>query len=422
MEDVDRRLREARTSIPSRPLLAFREIAMDGLTLAIGTSNPHANLIDAWFKRRYGDRLLLDLNIGKAVVLIRGDPYVMRLPLVFGGWDCVIDVTKTYVGMTKELFADLPERDRTEMVTAFIWFFERFGKISGLPRVVTANIDTAILQMTSQAPHYGESQWASLQAAEKTLKNFIKLRKGNPPHTHRLSKLLLQAEHLGLPDGYWPVLATIQCDASVRYANNVTLDQAVIAHHATIDLCAFIAEHSEEGKAKHPEPGKNAHDVVVSFGHGVYENHNGGLLFRFVMADGGSRRLLFGAAMCFVLRDALKKALLSGRHVDERVDLQTKRDFRNVSPRHSVRIFLANEPEMSVADFQQAISQVAGCHVHDFSNAVQFTFSIVNGSPIQLLMSSTVVHYFADFLEGGIEAGRDVGLFAQNELDTERPA
>jgi hypothetical protein len=83
MEDVDRRLREARTSIPSRPLLAFREIAKDGLTLAIGTSNPHANLIDAWFKRRYGDRLLLDFNIGKAVVLIRGDPYVMRLPLIY---------------------------------------------------------------------------------------------------------------------------------------------------------------------------------------------------------------------------------------------------------------------------------------------------------------------------------------------------
>jgi hypothetical protein len=229
MEDVDRRLREARTSIPSRPLLAFREIAKDGLTLAIGTSNPHANLIDAWFKRRYGDRLLLDFNIGKAVVLIRGDPYVMRLPLVYGKWDGVVDVTKTYVGMTKELFADLPERDRSEMVTAFVWFFERFGKINNLPRLVTANIDTAILQMTSQTSHYGESQWASLQSAEKTLKEFIKRRKGSPPRTHDLTKLLLQAERLGLPGGYWPVLATIQCDPAVRYDNNVTLDQAVLA-------------------------------------------------------------------------------------------------------------------------------------------------------------------------------------------------
>jgi len=40
-----------------------------------------------------------------------------------------------------------------------------------------ANIDTAILQMTSQTSHYGESQWASLQSAEKTLKEFIKTSK-----------------------------------------------------------------------------------------------------------------------------------------------------------------------------------------------------------------------------------------------------
>jgi hypothetical protein len=413
MEDVDRRLREARTSIPSRPLLAFREIAMDGLTLPIGTSNRHANLIDAWFKRRYGDRLLLDFNIGKAVVLIRGDPYVMRLPLIYGKWDGIVDVTKTYVGMTKELFADLPERDRTEMVTAFVWFLERFRKISNLPRLVTANIDTAILQMTSQVPHYGESQWASLQATEKTLKNFIKLRKGDPPHIHNLSKLLLQAERLGLPSGYWPVLATVQCAATVRYDNNVTLDQAVLAHHASIDLCAFIAEHLANDKAKSIESNKSVSDVVVSFGHGVATNGNGGLLFRFVMADGGTHLLLFCSDICFFLRDALKKSLLSGRHVDERADLLTKRDFRNVPPRHSVRIFLANEPEISAKDFAQSISQVQGCHVEDFSNAIQFTLSIAGGSPVLLTMGSTVVHYFADFLESGIDAGRNVGLFAR---------
>ena len=125
-------------------------------------------------------------------------------------------MTKTYDGMTKDLFADLLERDRTEMVNAFVWFLERFQKISHLPPPVTTNIDTAILQMISQNPHYGESQWASLQAAEKTLKEFIKRRNGKPPHTHKLDRLLAQAEGLGLPPGYWPVLTMIQCDAGVR--------------------------------------------------------------------------------------------------------------------------------------------------------------------------------------------------------------
>src|SRR5215212_3445168 len=240
MEEVDRRLRDARTAIPSRPLLAFRELAKDGLTLPIGGPNDHTKRVHEWFERRYGDRLLMDFSIGKAVVLIRGDPYVMRLPLIFGTWNGIVDITKTYVGMTKELFSDLAERDRAEMVTAFGWFLERFQNLSNLPPLITANIDTAILQMTAQAPHYGESKWASLQAAEKTLKEFIRRRKVHPPRTHDLTNLLRKAEDLGLPRGYWPMLALMQCDAGVRYENNVTLDQAAIAHHASIDLCAFI--------------------------------------------------------------------------------------------------------------------------------------------------------------------------------------
>ena len=201
---------------------------------------PHADRVNDWFRQRYGDRLLVDFSIGKAVVLVRGDPYVMRLPLILGKWDGIIDVTKTYDGMTKDLFADLPERDRTEMVNAFGWFLERFQKISHLPPPVTANIDTAILQMISQNPHYGELQWASLQAAEKTLKEFIKRRNGKPPHTHKLDRLLAQAEGLGLPPGYWPVLTMIQCGAGVRYDNGVTLDQAVLAHHGSIDFAHML--------------------------------------------------------------------------------------------------------------------------------------------------------------------------------------
>jgi hypothetical protein len=91
---------------------------------------PHADWVNDWFRQRYGDRLLVGFSIGNAVILVRGDPYVVRLPLILGKWDGTIDVTKTYDGMTKGLFADLPERDRTEMVNAFVWFGcggRRFG-------------------------------------------------------------------------------------------------------------------------------------------------------------------------------------------------------------------------------------------------------------------------------------------------------
>lgn len=413
MEEIDLRLRQARVPIHARPLNAFREIAKDGIQMIIGGAlpTPHADQITKWFHLRYGERLLVDFDIGKAVILVWGDPYVMRLPRIYGRWNGIIDVTKTYVGMTKELFASLPERDQAEMVNAFVWFLERYEKINNLPEKVTANIDTAIQQMISQSPHYGESQWASLQTAEKTLKAFIKHRNVNPRKIHILSTLLAKAEQLGLPGGFWPVLKMIQCDPSVRYEDGVTLDQAVLAHHATIDLCAFVAEHFQKEPTEGVATTDRLDDVVISFGHAVDTNYDGGLLFRFVMANGIEMLLHFCSEICLILRGALRTSLSSGRHADERIELLAKRDFRNIPPRHPVRMFLVNQPEMSSKDFESIVNQVQEYNVVDFNNAVQFDITLVGGAVIRLIMDSVVINYFVDYLDGGIEAGQEHGLF-----------
>jgi len=413
MEEIDLRLRQAKVPIHARPLSAFSEIAKDGMQMVIGGALPtlHADQINKWFQIRYGDRLLVDFDIGKAVVLIWGDPYVMRLPLIYGRWSGVVDVTRTYVGMTKELFASLPERDRTEMVNAFVWFYERYEKINNLPEKVTVNIDTTIQQMISQRPHYGESQWASLQTAEKTLKAFIKHRGARPSKIHILSDLLANAEELGLPSGFWPVLKMIQCKPSVRYEDGVTLDQAILAHHASIDLCAFVAEHFQKNPKNRVADVDKFDDVVISFGHAIDKNHNGGLLFRFVMANGTEKVLLFCSEICHILRDSLRASLSSGRHADERIELLAKRDFRNITPRHPIRMFLVNQPGMSSNDFEPTVNQVQEYNVVDFDNAVQFDVTSVGGTVIRLIMDSVVVNYFVDYLDGGIEAGQEHGLF-----------
>lgn len=413
MEEIDLRLRQAKVPIQARPLNAFSEIAIDGMQMLIGGAlpTPHADQIKKWFQLRYGDRLLVDFDIGKAVILIWGDPYVMRLPRIYGKWNGIVDVTRTYVGMTKELFASLPGQDQAEMVNAFVWFYERYEKIKNLPEKVTANIDTAIQQMISQRPHYGESQWASLQTAEKTLKAFINHWNGSYKPKHDLSYLLAIAEQLGLPGGFWPVLKMIQCSPSVRYEDGVTLDQAVLAHHASIDLCSFVAEHFQKKPKERVTTTDKLDDVVISFGHAVDSNHNGGLLFRFVMANGTERVLLFCSEICCILRDALRASLASGRHADERIELSAKRDFRNIPPRHPVRMFLVNQPEMSNKDFESTVNQVQGYNVVDFDNAIQFDITSVDGTGIRLIMDSVVVNYFVDYLDGGIEAGQEHGLF-----------
>ena len=399
--------------IPARPLKAFSEIAKDGMQMImVGPfPTPHADKINTWFEHRYGDRLLMDFSPGKAVVLIWGDPYVIRLPRIYGHWKGTVDATKTYVGMTKELFASLPERDRNEMIAAFIWFLERYNKIEKLPKKILANIDIAIQLMTSQDPHYGESKWASLQTAEKTLKEFISSRHGTYRKVHILSELLILAEGLGLPSGYWPILGMIQCKPDVRYEDGVTLEQAVLAHHAAIDLCAFIAEHYKNKKIAGVAPTEKIDDIVISFGHAVDMNYNGGLLFRFVMADGKEKLLLFSSDACYFLRDQIRKSLKQGRHPDERADLLLKRNLCNLPPRHAIRTFLANQPELSQKDFESTAKQVQGCNAADCTNGIQFDFSLLDGDAVRLIMDSVVVNYFADYLDGGIKAGYEHGLF-----------
>lgn len=415
MEEIDARLRKAGVPIHARPLRAFQEISKDGMSMVIGgvLPHPHANRINDWFQTRYGDRLLVDFSIGKAVILVRGDPYVIKLPLILGQWDGVVDVNKTFVGMTKDLFADLPESDRSDMVAAFVWFYQRFKKMENLSDSALANIDTAILQMTSQSPHYGESQWASLQAAEKTLKEFIKHRKAKPPRTHDLDTLLAQAEQLSLQQGLWPLLSMIQCSAGVRYDNGVSLEQAVAAHHASIDLCAAVADQLSANGTSPNYPSAAVSELAISFVHAVDMNHNGGLLFRFRMADGSEQLLLVSAAACFLLVDCLRKSLAGGRHKDTRQEFMHTRDFRNSPPRHPVRMFLANEPTIGLDDFERPVKQITGFKVDDFTNGIRFDFQVAGNAPVKITMCSTLVNYFLDYLDGGIMAGQEKGLFCR---------
>jgi hypothetical protein len=394
-------------------LRAFQEIAKDGMSMVIGGTlpHPHADQIKAWFVQRYGDRLLVDLSLGKVVILVRGDPYVLKLPRIYGKWDRVVDVTKTFAGMTKDYFADLPESDQNDMVTAFVSFYDAFTRLQGLPLPTRANLDTAILQMTASSPHFGESQWASLQFAEKTLKEFIKRKKARPPRTHCLKQLLTQAERLGLQKGLWPLLSMIQCSADVRYKDSVALETAVLSHHASIDLCATVAEQLGSNKPSGNSAPAALGEVTISFAHAVDLNHNGGLLFGFRMADGSEHLLLFGAIICLKLRDGLRTSMGSGRHADTRRDFARRRDFRNVPPRHPIRIFLANSSTIELEDFRKPIKQIVGYEIEDFANGIRCDFRVVDTSTIRLTMCSTVVNYFADYLDGGIAEGYVQGLF-----------
>jgi hypothetical protein len=417
MQALDERLRQQKTPIPARPLNAMSIIAQDlGVAIMMGgpVDTTLSDQIHIWFEQRYGDRLKIDLSPGKAVILIRGDPYLMRLPLIIGQWDGILDVTTLVEGMTQPLFAELPENEMAELVNHFPWLMERFNTMDDLPANMRAELDAAVLHLISQQPNYGLSKWSSLQFAEKMLKHFIKVRKGTPPKSHNLSKLLNSAENLGLPMGWRPILPLIQCEASIRYEDSVSLTDAVLAHHASIDIVAYVSRSlADRQSAQAKQARKDIPKIVISFSSGIETSHNGNLLFKFFFADGKARRILFAAAHLFWLRRELEGAIAAGRHVDGRDDLVDGEIVQSGAPRDPSRMFTVNQPSFSPKDFGEEYEQVESMVLNDHGNAVKFLLTFVDKKERDIILPSAVLNYFLASISSAISEGQNAGLFVE---------
>lgn len=417
MADLDRELVSDSVPVPGRPLAALQKIAVGlkrEIIFAGAQEDPISQIVSEWFDHRYGDRLKIDLSPGRVVVFVRGDPLVMRLPLIVGRWDGILDVTKLFEGLTQPLFAAMSEAEMQDLIAVFPWFRDRFDRIDTLPQTVRANIDTAIRQMTVLSPHFGESKWASLQFAEKSLKYFIRERQAQPPPTHDLSKLLAIAERLGLFPGRWPLLKMIQCKASARYDGGVSLNDAVLAHHASIDLAAFVAEQLRETTARKElaQMRSELPDLVLSFEYGVETTHDGGLLFSLAMANGALRRLLLGSCHCLWLQDVLGRSVSEGRHPDVRQQFANGHDIRSAPPRHPLRMFDVHQPSFGPSDYQQHCHQVASMRAYDEARCVVIEMEFADGSTGRSIIFSELIPLFLEAISSGVEEGRTKGLFS----------
>ena len=417
MQSIDDLLRRQKTPIPGRPLSALSIIAQDlRITIMMGgpVDTRLADHIHLWFEKRYGDLLKIDLSPGKAVILIRGDPYIMRLPRIIGQWDGILDVTTLVEGMTQPLFAELPENDMAELVNHFPWLTERFNTMDELPANVRAELDAAVLHLISQKPDYGLSKWSSLQFTEKMLKYFIKARNGTPPKSHSLPKLLNSAENLGLPMGWRPILPLIQCDASVRYEDGVSLADAVLAHHASIDIVAYVSSSLADRQSDKAKQARNdIPKIVISFSSGIETSHNGNILFKFFFADGKVRRILFAAAHLFSLRQQLEGAIVAGRHSEGREDLVDGEIVQSGKPRDPSRMFTVNQPSFTLEDFGEEYDQVDSMVINDHGNAIKFLLIFVDKKERELILPSAVLNYFLASISKGISEGQNAGFFVE---------
>ncbi len=202
--------------------------------------------INYWYRNRYGEKLKFDPT-WKLAVLIRGDVFRVRLPLVFGMpilnlFDLIDDLTESFskeldkieVEHIQKLF-QIAQKNRNELTT-----------LIELPLIseIKGDLDAAVSHLFTTPPQMGLSKWASLQVTEKVIKSYISQKGSTFQFTHNLQNLVNQAEALGLPQIPKTLIDLIQCPAGVRYGNPiVSLEDAVNAHHASINISLRVSIH-----------------------------------------------------------------------------------------------------------------------------------------------------------------------------------
>lgn len=286
MLEVEEALQARNLPIVGREIAAYQEVAkrlqcniIFARKGAPAIPNNYRDLslsahISQWIENRYGARLLMDLSLGYSVVMIRGDAWLLRIPVIFGGAQVVVepDLSKEFPNLVvnkpeqpqqkltinllrciqslpQGLASQLTNDESRALLRYFVAAHECLRVIDGLFKD-NAMAVTACTDLTTSARHavagsaeLGLARWASLQAAEKFLKFYLSLSGiKDPPHTHQLKKLLDLANTRGLKNLKTGIVDLIQCDAGIRYEQRQhKLTDVINSHQAAMEIgCAVI--------------------------------------------------------------------------------------------------------------------------------------------------------------------------------------
>jgi len=286
MEEVDSALQAKGAPIHARQIQAIGEVSKKfKIDLLVGplrkgaTPNLYegeslsAHILD-WFDQQYGERLKVDFSIGYSVVMLKGDAWLLKCPLMYGAVTvvCDRDLKKEYknfvvnqAGKPQEkaimnllrliekfpqgLANRLSDEELRDLLNYYISANKLFSTVhdscagNELASGAITDFETSARFAVGNVHGYGQSLWASLQAAEKIMKFFIASKGETFPQIHDLTKLANQASTLGLPKIDESLLKTVQCKAGIRYEQSKHTTQKVVsAHQGALKIALIVAE------------------------------------------------------------------------------------------------------------------------------------------------------------------------------------
>ena len=278
IEDIDSDLKKNNMLIFQRPIHAIREACLRlGVSLNVV---PHGKAIQGiyhgdslvahiqdWYQKQYGDRLKINFSPGSAAILIKGDPWKIDFPLIYGKIKFVFDpdlakyeklpdtavnetlyanAFRSIKGFTPELAKSLTREEilRIKNIYMFsLYAIQYLFEIKSKPFIPEArsDLEAAVNNLFITHPHYGQSKWSSLQFAEKMFKCFLKTKNVSFMKNHNLLELSKLARQNGMPIIPDEIISVIQCPAGARYGEiSVSMMDAIKAHHGSLIVCATV--------------------------------------------------------------------------------------------------------------------------------------------------------------------------------------
>ena len=279
MHEIDCELAASGHDIPVRPIRALGRVSdRFGISLSIPQPHPRADKIFVqnrslserilgWYKDQYGERLKVDHSLGRMVLKLDEDVWTLRFPLILGSAKFIVstmkirnddhvsrngpahcNVVELIEGMTAARMRTLSDSQLENIFELFSLGIRAFAILEGTSEnkliwSARADIMATTTLLTSRPPPYGESKWASLQAAEKVMKAIIALQGVKFSHTHKLKTLAQELSQAGIQGEWAPFIKAIQCSPGIRYGEvSCSQDEAITAHHASLGLIVALAD------------------------------------------------------------------------------------------------------------------------------------------------------------------------------------
>ena len=270
MEELDHLCQQRGEQIIGRELKLWTEFCKKyqiAIVMKVSTAHParpneytffnFGNHIIEWAKNRYGARLTFDPAFGYFATLLRGDAWLVAVPMIMGKVTLtvttdierahaphVVNLLQLVKGLTPEMARSLAMAETEYVKGMFLVHFDIHNlriranlSPDSLAAIASRDLTSCAKRVVLDRHERGAARFDALQAADKFLKHFLRTKGQSFRRTHDLEWLSKKTAEAGLLGNFGNLIAAVQTSGGSRYGEMQHTVQDVVR---ALDAAAFI--------------------------------------------------------------------------------------------------------------------------------------------------------------------------------------